>query len=140
MRKQLNALKAMYFSYYALNAVLLPFLPLYFQQKGYTSMQIGLLMMMGPFVAVFAQPVWGYISDRLRTVKAIIAILWGLTIAVSVGLFLAGSFMEAFAFSLLLYFFMMPSAPLIDSMTIQTAIREGRSYGSVRLWGSTASW
>ncbi len=136
MNKQIWILRGLSGSYYATQAVLLPYLPLYFMQKGYTPSQIGLLMTIGPFVAMFAQPMWGYISDRFHTVKKIILLLWSLTILSSIGLFYAESYPVSFLFMLLLYFFMMPSSPLMDSIVISSTLRAGVSYGSVRLWGS----
>lgn len=136
MNLQISTLKGLNFSYYATQAVLVPFLPLYFEQEGYSSVQIGLLMMIGPFIAVFAQPMWGFISDRFNTVKKIICLLWSLTILSSVGLFYADGFIWSLVFAMLLYFFMIPAVPLLDSITIQSTQRIGGSYGSVRLFGS----
>lgn len=136
MNLQIPTLRGLNFSYYATQAVLLPFLPLYFIAKGLSTVEVGLLMTIGPFVAVFAQPVWGYISDRLKTVKKVIFLLWILTILSSIGLFQADTFIEFFIYSLFIYFFMIPSVPLLDSISIQSTQRLNLSYGSVRLWGS----
>ncbi|WP_282936727.1 MFS transporter [Paenibacillus sp. RC67] len=136
MKKQIWTLRGLNFSYYATTAVLMPFLPIYFGLKGYSSSQIGLLMMFGPFVAIFAQPLWGYLSDRYNTSKLIIGVLWLLTMLSSVGIFYTSGYVWAFVFMLLLYFFMLSSAPLLDSLTIKATLQEGLSYGSVRMWGS----
>jgi PPP family 3-phenylpropionic acid transporter len=136
MVNQLYILRGLNFSYYSTQAILLPFLPLYFLAKGLTMVEIGFLMTIGPFVAIFAQPMWGYISDRFKTVKSVILLLWILTILSSVGLFMADHFVEYFIYVLLLFFFMMPSMPLLDSISIKVTESRGASYGSVRLWGS----
>lgn len=134
--RQLFAVKGAFFSFHALQAVLLPYLPIYFESKGYTAVQIGWLMNIGPFVAVFAQPVWGYLSDRFHTIKRIIGLLWLLTIAASVGMFMSGSFGAVLWFVTLLYFFMYPSIPLLDSLAMKTISGTGKTYGSVRMWGA----
>ncbi|WP_166242404.1 MFS transporter [Paenibacillus turpanensis] len=136
MLKQFRVLQAITFSYYATQAVLLPLLPLYFQTKGYTSLQIGALMSFGPFVAIFAQPLWGFLSDRFQTVKKIVWGLWALMLISSIGLFSATDYTLSFLFMLLVYFFQVPSAPLLDSLTIKVAQETGKSYGGVRLFGS----
>jgi len=136
MNKQLISLRGMNFSYYALNAVIMPFLPLYFANRGYTSVEIALMTNIGPFVAMFAQPMWGIISDRLHTVKHIIVFLWISTVLASIGLFFTSGFHAAFLFTLLLNFFFVPSSPLVDTMTIHSSNKAGVSYGSIRLWGS----
>ncbi|MFC5447730.1 MFS transporter [Paenibacillus aestuarii] len=132
---QLTALRGLQFWLYATN-VLSPFLPVYFQTKGYSSGQIGFMMMLGPLLAVFFQPVWGYLSDRLGTVKKIIFLLWTLSILSSIGLFTANSYELTLAFVTLFYFFWLPSIPLMDSITIKATERRGQSFGSVRLFGS----
>ncbi|MDF2962232.1 MAG: transporter [Paenibacillus sp.] len=136
MNKQIWTLRGLNLSYYATSAALMPFLPIYFGHKGYSSSQIGLLMTVGPFVAIFAQPLWGYLGDRYHTLKLIIFSLWVMTIGSSIGIFNSDGYGWAFLFMLLLYFFMLSSAPLLDSITIKASLQAGRSYGSVRLWGS----
>lgn len=130
-------LRGLNFWQYAILAVLAPFLPLYFSNQGYSSSQVGFLMMIGPFVASLIQPLWGYVSDRLRAVKVIIFGLWVLAIASSAVLFNAGTnYGLTLAFVLALYFFYQPSMPLVDSISVQSASRRGIPYGSVRLFGS----
>ncbi|MFD0698589.1 MFS transporter [Paenibacillus sp. GCM10027628] len=134
--KQITSLSGVNFFYYASSAILLPYLPLYLQQKGYSSADIGLLMMIGPFVSIFAQPFWGYMSDRFHTVKKIVFLLWALSLLGSFGLFLTNGFAWTLGFILLLYFFLLPSIPLIDNLVVRSTAQRGISYGSVRLWGS----
>jgi len=136
MNKQLWIVKGLCALYYSSNAVLLPYLPLYFSAKGFSASQIGMLMVIGPFVAVFAQPVWGYISDRLQTVKWVVGALWGCGVVSSIGLFYMDGFPAKLTFVTLLYFFLMPTQPLLDALTIRTAEEAGISYGSIRMWGS----
>ncbi|MBP1154759.1 MULTISPECIES: MFS transporter [unclassified Paenibacillus] len=136
MKEQLWTLRGLNFSYYATSAVLMPFLPIYFEGRGYSSSQIGLLMMIGPFVTIFAQPMWGYLSDRYQTLKLIIFGLWGMTVLSSIGIFTTTSYSFALLFMLLLYFFMLSSTPLLDTISIKSAVQAGVSYGSIRLWGS----
>jgi len=134
--KQLTVVKAVIALYYCSNAVLLPYLPLYFAAEGFTTVQIGLLLMIGPFTAIVAQPMWGYVSDKFQTVKKVLAVLWLLQLACSVGLFTANGFAPTLVFTTLLYFFLMPSSPLLDSLAIRAAEEAKVGYGSVRMWGS----
>jgi MFS transporter, PPP family, 3-phenylpropionic acid transporter len=134
--RQTWTLRGLNFSYYATTAVLLPFLPIYFQNQGFTAAQIGVLMTIGPFVAIFAQPFWGYISDRYNSLKKVIMLLWLLTILSSAGIFYTQGYSFAFTFTMLLYFFMLSSTPLLDSLSIKAALQANKSYGSIRLWGS----
>ncbi len=97
MNKQLWLVRCLIASHYSTGALLTPYLPLYFSSRGFTPIEIGLFMMLGPFTAMFAQPFWGYISDRLKTVKNVIVILWILSVLSSIMLFLS----EGFAMTLL---------------------------------------
>ncbi|WJH34539.1 MFS transporter [Paenibacillus sp. CC-CFT747] len=136
MNNQTHLLRGLNFFFFATQSILLPLLPLYFALRGFTNQEIGLFMMIGPFVAVFAQPMWGYLSDRLQSIKWIIFTLWALTIASSFGLFFAAGYSATLLFVLLLYFFMLPATPLLDSLNIRMAMERGLSYGSIRMWGS----
>jgi PPP family 3-phenylpropionic acid transporter len=134
--RQIVTLGGLNFFYYATNSILLPYLPLYLEQDGYSLAEIGLFMMIGPFVAIFAQPFWGFMSDKFNAVKSIVFLLWGLALAASVGLFMTNGFTMTFIFITLLYFFLLPSVPLLDSLMIKSSTKRGISYGSVRMWGS----
>ncbi|NRF90762.1 MFS transporter [Paenibacillus frigoriresistens] len=134
--KQIISLSGVNFFYYASSAILLPYLPLYLNSKGYSASEIGLLMMIGPFISIFAQPFWGYVSDRFNSVRNIVFLLWSLSLLGSFGLFLTKGFGLTLGFILLLYFFLLPSIPLIDNLVVKSTAQRGMSYGSVRLWGS----
>ncbi|MCZ8512073.1 MFS transporter [Paenibacillus filicis] len=134
--RQVWTLRGLNLFYYATTGILNPFLPIYFAGKGYSSSQIGLLMMIGPFVTIFAQPLWGYLSDRYHTLKLIIFGLWMMTLLSSIGIFLTSGFPLAFLFMLLLYFFMLSSIPLLDTISLKAAQQAGVGYGSLRMFGS----
>jgi PPP family 3-phenylpropionic acid transporter len=133
--KQLPTLRGLQFWLYATN-ILSPYLPVYFSAKGYTSSQIGTMMMLGPLLAVLFQPFWGYLSDKLGTVKKIIAGLWAMSILSSIGLFQSSSYGSALFFATAVYFFWLPTLPLMDSITIKATEKRGVTYGSIRLFGS----
>jgi len=60
---------------YAAHAIYNTFLPLYFDDIGFSSMQIGTILSLGPFVAMLAQPLWGALSDRSKTKNMILLLL-----------------------------------------------------------------
>lgn len=136
MDRQIRIIKGLTALYYCSNAVLVPYLPLYFASRGFTTVEIGMLMMTGPFVAIVAQPFWGYLSDRFQTVKWVLAFLWTAAALASVAMFASDGFALTLTFVTLLYFFLMPSQPLLDSLTIRAAAEANVSYGSIRMWGS----
>lgn len=121
-----------YWSVSAINA----FLPLLFRYKGMNATEIGLLLSVGPFIAIFAQPLWGVISDRRQTVKKIILLLLAATLITSSVVFLGASMLFLIFAMLIFHFFMSPIQPLLDSMSTAYAQEKNISFGSIRIWGS----
>jgi len=129
-------LKVFIFFYFSSVGLFLPYLPLVFRGMGLTSWQIGILFSLGPLVTVAVQPLWGYISDRFKTVKRII--IGQLTVITSLSLFVfhISSFELLLSAIFLFNVFCFPIIPLTDSLTLATASKAGRHYGKFRLWGS----
>ena len=135
-RRQVWIVRGLNLGYFAVMGLMIPLLPLYFSLRGYNSAQVGLFMVAGPFLAVFSQPLWGYVSDRLRSVKKILFALWIMTVLCSIGLFRADGFWTTLLSVSAVFFFFIPSSPLLDSASVLVAQQAGVSYGSIRLWGS----
>lgn len=135
-RAENRALKTFIFFYFSTIGLFLPFLPLVFSEKGLTSWQIGILFSLGPLVVVTMQPLWGFISDRLKTVKKLVIIQLSVTSLLSLLVFRLDSFQLLIPALLLFNLFSFPIIPLTDSLTLSSASRTGGHYGSYRLWGS----
>ncbi|MCC3372324.1 MFS transporter [Cohnella sp. REN36] len=136
MNVQRFLLKGVFWGFYGIQGITLTYLPLYFAHRGYGAAQIGLMMMAGPFAAVLAQPVWGYMSDKFGRIRTLILLLWLLTATSSYFLFTTEGYGYGFLFTLMLHFFMIPATPLLDSMAIHYAKQWGEAYGPIRMWGS----
>ncbi len=67
-------LKTLLFSFHAANTIILSFLPLYLQYKGFNGTEIGWVLATGPLVSIFSQPFWGYMSDKYKTVQKMLLI------------------------------------------------------------------
>ncbi len=75
-------LKMLLFWFHGANTIIVSFLPLYLQYSGLDGTEIGWVMAIGPFIAIFSQPFWGYMSDKYQTVKKILLLcLIGLLIS-----------------------------------------------------------
>ena len=129
-------IKLLSFFYLASIGIILPFLPLLFQARGLTNGQIGMLIAVGPLVSMLVQSPWGYLSDRLRTVKKVIMFQILMAFLLSFFLFNLDSFYLLLPASFLFFAFAWPPLPLIDCLTLATAREKGGSFGSYRLWGS----
>lgn len=134
--KQLN-LSVLEFMFWATFAAYYPFTVIFLQDKGLSNTAIGTILSINSFIVIFAQPFWGMISDRIRSVKkvfllclitSIIVIQFFPVIPSAIGM---GILLAALAI------FEAPLGALMDSLVIQQIRNEpDLSYGSIRLWGS----
>ena len=51
-------------AYFALVGILAPYMPLYFEHRGLTAVQIGLLMAMAQAMRMVGPNLWGWLADR----------------------------------------------------------------------------
>lgn len=136
MRRQTLPLMGYLFFAYSALTVLVSYLPVYFQNEGWSQSQIGWLIAIGPLAAVFAQPFWGYMSDKWKTIKKILIICLSSGAVVSVFFFQITEFYALFIFGFMLFIFVAPTTALGDSLTQKTAMQQGLSFGRIRMWGS----
>ncbi|MDF2722791.1 MAG: transporter [Paenibacillus sp.] len=135
-RKDENVMRSFSFVFYMTMALSVTYFPLYFNAKGYSSLQIGTIYSIGPFIGIAANLFWGYASDKLQTIrKVIIVMLCGqlLTTLVLTQLdAIAWIYVTITAYN----FFQTPINGLNDSLTLLSIRKTGKSYASFRVWGS----
>lgn len=129
-------LKGFNFLYFALLAMFIPFLPVYLDEQGLNPAQIGLIIGTGGFVTIIAQPLWGMISDRTKTIRKILLLLLLCSALLGYLLYSSSSYIQLIIFAMLLYFFLMPIDPLTESLNFRIAEASGVSYGSIRTYGA----
>lgn len=111
------------------------FLPAYLQSKGLDSIQIGIVMACGAVVSIIAQPFWGYISDKKKTVKnVLILLICGNFLAIS-GFFSMETFIAIAMFFTFFMFFNSATGALTETLVISYAHENKVEYGKIRLWG-----
>ncbi|MFS0752687.1 MFS transporter [Oceanobacillus sp. 1P07AA] len=134
--KSLIPLKTLFVSYHASNTILISFLPLYLQSRGLSGTQIGWVLAVESLAAILAQPFWGFLSDKFKTIKRILFIcLIGLLIF-GFTFFQMSSLHTILIFGAVFYFFAAPIGGLNDSFAQRRATQLGISFGSIRMWGS----
>ncbi|GAF09833.1 MFS transporter [Paenibacillus pini] len=129
-------LRTFNFLYFALLAMFIPFLPVYFDDQGLNPAQIGVIIGTGGFITIIAQPVWGMISDRMRTIRKVLLILLVFSAVTGYLLYNTGSYPLLVAFAMVTYFFLMPIDPLTESLNFRIAESSGINYGSIRTFGA----
>jgi PPP family 3-phenylpropionic acid transporter len=128
--------KAVYALYYAALACLVPFMTLYYQQKGLSGAQIGVLAGLIPLITLASAPFWGGIADATRRHRAVllltIAGLWASVLL----LYLVSGFPAMLAAVVLYAVFVGPIAPLVDNAVLGILGERRAAYGRVRVWGA----
>ncbi|CAM4208833.1 MFS transporter [Paenibacillus alkaliterrae] len=111
------------------------FLPAYLQSKGLDSIQIGIVMACGAVISIIAQPFWGFVSDKRKTVKnVLILLICGNFLAIS-GFFSMETFIAITMFFTFFMFFNSATGALTETLVISYAHENKVEYGKIRLWG-----
>ncbi len=136
LRRGLWVARLIYFAFFAAIGCLVPFLNIYFAQRGLTGAEIGWLSSVPPLVALTANPLWGAVADRWHIHRQVLAACAFGAGMVSLLLLVAGSFWPLMAVVVLLSFFRTPIGSLVDSAVMDMVRQIGAHYGRQRMWGS----
>ncbi|MDI9484332.1 MAG: MFS transporter [Bacillota bacterium] len=130
------AVSASYFLFFASIGAYVPYVSIYLSAGGWSGVQIGIFMAIGPLVTFLTQPLWGYLGDLWGNLPRLCALL----------VLLAGASALAFAFlpvsplffalALLMGLFQGPVSPMLDSMGVRILGQSKNRWGLTRLWGS----
>lgn len=136
MKPTTMPLRTFNFLYFALLAMFIPFLPVYLGQQGLNPAQIGLIVGSGGIITIIAQPLWGMISDRTKTIRKVLLLLLLCSSVVGYMLFASTGYSELIILAMFVYFFLMPIDPLTESLNFRISEAAGVSYGSIRTYGA----
>lgn len=142
-------LGALYAAYFAAAGILAPYLPLYFEERGLSAWQIGVVLAMAQAMRMAGPTLWGWLADRSahdpRRAGHRIAILRWTAVAACVAfsaILLPGGFGWVFAVMFLTHLFLtaqMPIAEAVSAAYLRTgsnAPHAARLYGRLRACGS----
>lgn len=129
-------LKLFNYFYFSLFATLLSFLPVYVSYRGISTTGIGLMMGLCSLIGIVSQPLWGIISDKWNTIRRVLLLVLGATVVLGTCFYLTEDDGLLFLLSPVIYFFFMPTDPLVESLNYQTSRRAGVNYGSIRMFGA----
>lgn len=136
IKSQHRLLRLFTFSFFMTMGIVVTFFPLYFDYKGYSKIQIGLLYAIGPLIGIATNLLWGFLSDRFQTVKKIMIILIFGQLITAILVFTAGWFSLLYVCLAMFFFFQQPVNSLNDSQLMLSIRASGKSYASFRVWGS----
>ena len=120
-RDQLDPFRSfilLYVLMYAAFGVVSPFWPRFFEARGMSPEQIGLLLGLGTFVRLMAGPVAGRIADRLRQLRGVLAATAALAACLALGLLWLGGFWIFLIVRLFQEAALAPTTSLADALAL----------------------
>lgn len=129
-------LRGFNFFYFGMFAIFLSFVPIYCAFRGIATSDVGSMLAVGSLLGVIAQPVWGLISDKRKSLRSVLLLLLVLSLAAGVALYRTSDAAMLYAAVALMYVLFLPTDPLAESLNVQSAARAGVTFGSVRMFGA----
>lgn len=129
-------LKIFNFVIYGAMATFNTFFPLYLQQIGVSTIAIGFLLAGGPMISVFANPFWGYWSDRLQNIKRTLIIMLIFNLLIALLVFQVHNYFVIYIVMLAFYFFQTPIFSQSNSLILNLIEGTKVQFGAIRLWSS----
>ena len=138
----LPAFIVLYATMYVAFGVASPFLPRYFESRGLTPEEIGLLLALGMMGRLVAGPFAGRLADQLGALRAVLATCAASAAAMALGLLTVEGFWLLVIVHMGHAVALAPIPTLADALALnagtRTAIRTGFEYGWVRGAASAA--
>ncbi|MDR6552667.1 MFS transporter [Paenibacillus qinlingensis] len=137
MPTKLIAFLLFYVVIYMGNAVYGTFMPVYLNNAKFSQEQIGLLLSLGPLIAMIGQPVWGAFGDRAKSKNQVLRVLL-IGSGISILFFpLSHEFFYILMFICIFTFFQTSIFALSDAITLEELDRHPTwSFGWIRLGGT----
>ena len=132
--------KLVYFQFWCGQAVIQPFLPVFYQSLGMDGKQIGTLSAIQPLISIIAAPVLGAIADSSGHRKLTFMVCLALAVTSRFVLqFIGPNFGILFLMTLIGESLASPLTAIIDSASLsylQQHTKSTEGYGKQRLWGA----
>lgn len=127
---------------YAAFGVASPFWPLFFESRGLSPQELGIVLAAGTLVRLAAGPLVGRAADQLRALRAVLATCLAMAVVAALGLIPAQGFWMLLAVAAFQAAALAPVTTIADALALQasTQAAAGKSfeYGWVRGAGSAA--
>lgn len=116
---------------------LFPLLSVYLRDiVGMSGTEIGTIMSIGPIMMIFAQPIWGIVSDYTQRPREILSLTMIVTGGIALLFLPFTSYVAFIIIAALVALFQGALVPLTDSLTFNFVQKHRYDYGSIRLWGA----
>ncbi len=127
---------AFYGGFFLTAGILLPFWPLWLENRGLGAVEIGIILALGPWVRVITNPLVAQIADRSGRAKTVLVIFAALSVLAFAGFIPAHGFWWIASISLVAAICFSALLPIGESQVMGAVLRHRLDYGRIRLWGS----
>lgn len=124
------------FCYYAYAGTYSTYASLYFQAKGMSIAQIGVLMSLIQVLRIFGPNLWGYVADHSERRVFVLRLTGAAALVSFSGIIFGATFAHFFAAMALLNLFTSAQGPICEALMLSEMRGDLTYYGRIRLWGS----
>ena len=133
------AFGSFFFFYSAYVGLVSPYASLFFLDRGFSVIEIAVLMSMLQITRIIGPFSWGWLSDYLSNRIGILRFCACLAVIVFLFIFVLQSYISFFIWMFVLHTILSSLIPLSESATIHALFKDNsfdKRYGRLRLWGS----
>ena len=133
------AFGSFFFLYFAYVGLVSPYASLFFLDRGFSVIEIAVLMSMLQITRIVGPFSWGWLSDYLSDRIGIIRFCACLAAVTFLSIFFLNSYIAFFIWMFVLHTILSSLMPLGESATVHALFKDNsfdKRYGRLRLWGS----
>jgi MFS transporter, PPP family, 3-phenylpropionic acid transporter len=133
------AFGSFFFLYFAYVGLVSPYASLFFLERGFSVIEIAILMSMLQITRIVGPFSWGWLSDYLSNRIGIIRFCTCLAAVAFLTIFFLQSYAAFFVWMFVLHTILSSLMPLGESATVHALFKDNsfdKRYGRLRLWGS----
>lgn len=133
------AFGSFFFLYFAYVGLVSPYASLFFLDRGFSVIEIAVLMSMLQITRIVGPFSWGWLSDYLSNRIGIIRFCACLAAVTFLSIFFLNSYFAFFIWMFVLHTILSSLMPLGESTTVHALFKDNsfdKRYGRLRLWGS----
>ena len=133
------AFGSFFFLYFAYVGLVSPYASLFFLDRGFTVIEIAILMSMLQITRIVGPFSWGWLSDYLSNRIGIIRFCTCFAAIVFTAIYFLDSYIGFFIWMFVLHTILSSLMPLGESATVHALFKDNsfdKRYGRLRLWGS----
>lgn len=126
-----------YFFFMLARAVFGPFITVYLEEKGLSAEQIGLITGINSFVIILSQPLWGIVSDKIRSTRKTLVLCVFFQAVFAMSLLVVSDMLLSAAAFIIYTSFSSSEGPLMDTWALTSIKGAGdpNGMGPVKMWG-----